>query len=169
MDPLSLTASLVTISGLAATSCKTIRKFKNAPKDVEELLELLRTFEALLQELMSQLQDHQANYSSPENLQQVWGHSLKQMERDMKRFHGLVSKVEPLTKTRTISTKFWFSLRHIMNEKEVAQYQGRIETHCSILASIQAMACRSVPCDTCESSMLMFIPKVESWSRTRYS
>ena len=48
-DPLSFTASLITVAGLVAVSSKKIYnlrgKLKNAPKDVDNLLEQLRTFE----------------------------------------------------------------------------------------------------------------------------
>lgn len=87
MDPLSFTASLVTVAALAATSSKKIydlrKKFSSAPKDVETLLEQLQTFESLLKELEAQLQDHRNSASPTGTLQQVWGNSITQMQRDM--------------------------------------------------------------------------------------
>ena len=61
MDPLSFTASIMTVSGVVAASTKIIYnlrdKFKDAPKDIESLMEQLQAFKDLLKELEAQVQD----------------------------------------------------------------------------------------------------------------
>lgn len=145
MDPLSFTASLVTVAALAATSSKKIydlrKRFSSAPKDVETLLEQLQTFESLLKELEAQLQDHRNSASPHGTLQQVWGNSITQMQRDMQSLQTVLSKVEPLLKKKSKTSRILLLARQTFSEKEVEQYRSNIDTHCGTLTSIQAMVC----------------------------
>lgn len=145
MDPLSFTASLVTVAALAATSSKKIydlrKKFSSAPKDVETLLEQLQTFESLLKELEAQLQDHRNSASPHGTLQQVWGSSITQMQRDMQSLQTVLSKVEPLLKKKSKTSRILLLAHQTFSEKEVEQYRSNIDTHCGTLTSIQAMVC----------------------------
>lgn len=145
MDPLSFTASLVTVAAFAATSSKKIyelrKKFSSAPKDVETLYEQLQTFESLLKELEAQLQDHRNSVSSHGTLQQVWGNSITQMQRDMQSLQTVLSKVEPLLKKKSKTSRILLLARQNFSEKEVEQYRSNIDTHCGTLTSIQAMVC----------------------------
>ena len=145
MDPISFTASLITVSGLVAVSSKKIHdllgKLKNAPKDVENLLGQFRTFEGLLKELEIQLHDHQNSAPPQETLQQVWGNSLAQMQEDVQSLQAVLSKVEPLLGKRTKTSRILLLARQILNEKEVEKYQRKIDTHCGTLRTIQAMVC----------------------------
>lgn len=130
MDPLSFTASLITVAGLVAASSKKIYelrgKLNNAPKDVEHLLEQLQTFESLLKELERQLQDHRNSAPPQETLQQVWGSSVAQMHRDVQSLRTALSKVEPLLKKSSKSSKILLLARQILNAKEVEQFQRKI-------------------------------------------
>ena len=146
MDPLSFTASLITVIKLVSTSSKKIYdirgKLKSSPKDVEDLLQQIQTFEGLLNELKTQLQDHQNNASPQETLQQVWGSSLAQMEKDVQNLHTVLSKVERLFKKKSMTSKILLLARQILSEKEIELYQRKIDSHCTTLANIQAMVCR---------------------------
>lgn len=145
MDPISFTASLITVSGVVAVSSRKIHelreKLKNAPKDVENLLEQFQTFDGLLKELTIQLQDHQNSAPPQETLQQVWGASLAQMQEDVQSLQAVLSKMEPLLKRKTRTSRVLLLARQILSEKEVENYQRRIDTHCATLTSIQAMVC----------------------------
>ena len=145
MEPISFAASLITVIGLVATTSKKIydlqKKLGNSPQDVEHLFEQIQTFESLLDELRKQLQDHQNSAPPQETLQQVWGSSLVQMQRDMQSLHTMLSNIEPLLKKKSKSSKFLLLARRTLVEKEVEQYQKKINTHCIILTSIQTMVC----------------------------
>ena len=145
MDPLSFTASLVTVAGLVAASSKKIydlqERLKNLPKDVQDLLNQLQTFKNLLQELETQLQDHRYSAPPQETLQNVWGSSIAQMQRDVQSLQTVLSKVEPLLRKKSMSSKIMLLARQILSEKEVEQYQRKIDAHCGTLTSIQAIAC----------------------------
>ena len=144
-DPLSFTASLIAVATLVAASSKKIYdlrgEFKDAPKDVENLLEQLQTFENLLKELEAQLGDHQSSAPPQETLLQVWGSSIAQMKRDVESLQQVLSMVEPLLKKRSRSSKILLVARHILSEKEVEKYQRKIDTHCGTLTNIQTLIC----------------------------
>ena len=146
MDPLSFAASLITVLSLVTASSKKIhdlrRKLQNAPKDVISLLEQVQTFESLLNELKTQLQDHRNNVTPQETLQQVWGSSLKQMQRDVQSLQDVLSKVETLVTKKSKCSKILLLARQMLSEKEVEQYRRKIDTHCGTLMNIQAMVCR---------------------------
>ena len=146
MDPLSFTASLITVVSLVTASSKKIHdlrgKLQNAPKDVENLLEQVQTFESLLVELNTQLQDHRNNVTPSETLRRVWGSSLAQMERDVQSLQSVLSKAESLVKKKSKSSKILLLARQMLSEKEVEQYRRKIDTHCSTLTNIQAVVCK---------------------------
>ena len=146
MEPISFAASLITVVSLVTTSSKKIHdlrgKLQNAPKDVENLLEQVQTFESLLKELNTQLQDHRNSVTSQETLQQVWGSSLAQMERDVQSLQSILSKVESLVEKKSKSSKILLLARQILSEKEVELYRRKIDTHCGTLTSIQAVVCK---------------------------
>lgn len=145
MDPLSFTASLITVAALVAASSKKIYdlrgRLKNAPKDVQNLLEQLRTFETLLKELEAQLQDYRNSAPPQETLQQKWGSSITQMQRDAQSLQDVLSEVERLLKKKSRGSKILLLARQTLNEKQVEQYQMKIDIHCGTLTSIQAMVC----------------------------
>ena len=144
-DPLSFTASLITVAALVAASSKKIYdlrgKLRNAPKDVENLLEQLQTFENLLKELETQFRDHQSSAPPQETLLQVWGSSIAQMKRDVESLQQILSKVELLLKKRSRSSKILLLARQTLSEKEVEKYQRKIDTHCGTLTNIQTLIC----------------------------
>ena len=146
MEPLSFAASLIAVVSLVTTSSKKIHdlrgKLQNAPKDVENLLEQVQTFESLLVELNTQLQDHRNNVTPQETLQQVWGSSLAQMQRDVQNLQNVLSKVESLVKKKSKSSKILVLARQMLSEKEVEQYRKKIDTHCGTLTNIQAVVCK---------------------------
>lgn len=146
MDPLSFAASLIAVSGFVTASSKMIHdlrgKLSKAPKDVESLVEQVQTFESLLTELNTQLQDHRNSATPQETLQQVWGSSIAQMQRDVQSLQNLLSRLESLLKKRSRTSKILLLARQILSEKEVESYRRMIDTHCGTLTSIQAMVCR---------------------------
>ena len=143
MDPVSFTASLITVGALAAASSKKIHdlrgKLKNAPKDVESLLEQVDTFESLLTELKTQLQDHRNSAPTQDTLQKVWGSSIAQMNRDVQSLQAILSKVEPLFRKKSKTSRILLVARQMLSEKEVEQYWRKIDTHCHTLMSVQDM------------------------------
>ena len=146
MEPISFAASLITVISLVTASSKKIHdlrgKLQNAPKDVENLLEQVQTFESLLKELNTQLQDHRNSVTPQETLQRVWGSSLAQMERDVQSLQSALSKVESLVKKKSKSSKILLLARQMLSEKEVKQYRRKIDSHCGTLTSIQALICK---------------------------
>ena len=145
MDPVSFVASLTALIGVVTTTSKTIynvgKKFQDAPKDIESLVEQLRTLEGLLKELDEQLREHQSNALPQETLQIVWKISLTQMGQDIKELCRVVSELEPLLKKRTPGSKVLLFIRETLSEKEIAKYQGKIGTHIVTLTSIQTVVC----------------------------
>ena len=143
MDPVSFTASLITVGGLVAASSKKIRdlrrKLINAPKDVETLLEQVETFECLLNELQTQLQDHRNNAPPQDTLQKVWGSSITQMDKDVRGLQAILSKVEPLFRKKSRTSRILLLARQMLSEKEVERYRRKIDTHCRTLTSVQDM------------------------------
>lgn len=146
MEPISFAASLITLVGLVTASSKKIhelrRKLRNAPKDVESLLEQVQTFEGLLNELNTQLQNHRNNVTPQVTLQQVGGSAIAQMERDVQSLHSVLSKVESQVNKKSKSSKILLLARQMLSEKEVEHYRKKIDTHCTTLTSIQAMVCK---------------------------
>ena len=146
MEPISFAASLITVVGLVTVSSKKIHdlrgKLSNAPKDVENLLQQVQTFENLLHELKTQLQDHQNSVPPQETLQRVWGSSIVQMQRDLQSLQAVLSKIESLLKKKSRSPKMLLAARHMLSEKEVERYRRKIDIHCGTLTNIQAVVCR---------------------------
>ena len=145
MDPLSFTASLMTVSGVTIMTSKLVyklrEKVKNAPKDVGDLLEQFQTFQELLQELQTQLQDFQGNAAAQSKLLQIWGQSVAHMQRDVETLHTKLIKLEQLLKKKSLSSRVLLSARHMLSEKKVAEYQRKIDTHCRVLACIKEIVC----------------------------
>lgn len=146
MEPISFAASLITVGGLVTASSKKIHdirgKLSKAPKDVESLVEQVQTFESLLTELNTQLQAHRNSATPQETLQQVWGSSIAQMQRDVQSLQNVLSKLESLLKKKSRTSKILLLARQILSEKEVEWYRRMIDTHCGTLTSIQATVCR---------------------------
>ena len=148
MDPLSLTASLVTVLKLVAATSINIYdlrgKFKNAPKDVEDLLEQFQTFENLLRELEMQLRAPQNNSPPQDTLNQLWANSIRHMQKDVQSLQTVLSKMEPLLKKNSKRSEMMLLARQVLSEREVEDHQRKIQTHCSTLSNIQAMVCGQV-------------------------
>ena len=146
MDPISFAASLATLIGVVATTSKAIhdvhKRFRDAPEDVKRLLEQLQTFQSLLKELEVQLQEHQNNTLLQETLRQLWRSFLTQMKEDIRSLGSVVSQLGQIQQKKSLSAKTFLSIRQKLSDKEIAKYQGKIETHCTILTNIQAMVCR---------------------------
>lgn len=145
MDPLSFTASLMTVSGATIMTSRLVytlcEKVKNAPKDVGDLFEQLQTFQELLDELKTQLQDSRDNTATQSKLLQIWGQSVAHMQRDVESLHTKLSKLEQLLKKKSLGSRILLSARQMLSEKKVAEYQRKIESHCGVLTCIKATAC----------------------------
>ncbi len=145
MDPLSFTASLMTVSGVTIMTSKLVftlrEKVKNAPKDVGDLLEQLQTFQELLKELQIQLQDFPDNTTAQSKLSQIWGQSVAHMQCDVESLYTRLSKLEPLLKKKSLGSRVLLSARQMLSEKKVVEYQRKIDTHCSVLTCIKATIC----------------------------
>ena len=145
MDPLSFTASLMTVSGVTIMTSKLIytlrERMKNAPKDVGDLLEQLQTFQELLEELQKQMQDPGDNTAAQSKLSQIWGQSVAHMRRDVESLRIKLSKLEQLLKKKSLGSKVLVSARQMLSEKDVAKYQSKIDKHCGVLTCIKATIC----------------------------
>ena len=145
MDPLSFTASLMTVSGVTIMTSKLVYRLhetvKNAPKDVGDLLEQLQTFQELLEELQTQLQDFTDNTAAQSKLLQMWGQSVAHMQRDVESLHTKLIKLEQLLKKKSLGSRILLSARQMLSEKKVAEYQRKIDTHCGVLTCIKATVC----------------------------
>lgn len=145
MDPLSFTASLMTVSGVTIMASKLIytlrEKVENAPKDVGDLLEQLQTFQELLDELKTQSQDSRDNTATQSKLLQIWEKSVAHMQRDVTSLHTRLSKLEQLMKKKSLGSRVLLSARQMLSEKKVAEYQRKIESHCGVLTCIKATVC----------------------------
>ena len=122
MDPISFSASLVTLGGLVAA-----------------LLERLHTFENLLSETNKQLQTYWGHAQSQELLQHVWGDSVAQMQRDIQILHRVLNKVESLVSRRSWRSKALLLVRQILDEEKIALYQSQLTAHCGTLTNMQAL------------------------------
>ena len=145
MDPLSFTASLVAVSGaiigISKLVCTLCEKVKNAPKDIRDLLEELQTFQELLGELLSQLQNSRDDAATQSKLPQIWGPYVAHMQRDVDGLHTKLSKLEQLLKKKSLGSRVLLSVRQMLSEKKVAEYQRKIDTHCGVLTCIKAEVC----------------------------
>ena len=145
MDPISFTASLVTVGGVTLKTSKLIytlcERLKNAPSDVGNLLKQLQTFQELLEELQKHLQDSRDNTAAQSKLSEIWGKSVAHMQSDVDSLHGKLSKLEQLLKKKSLGSKVMLSARQMLSEKKVAEYQRKIDTHCGVLTCIKATVC----------------------------
>lgn len=145
MDPLSFAASLMTVSGVTIMTSKLVfklcEKVKDAPKDFGDLLEQLQTFQELLDELKTQLQDSQDNTATQTKLLQLWAQSVAHMQRDVTSLHTKLSKLEQLFKKKSLGSRVLLSARQMLSEKKVVEYQRKIESHCGVLTCIKATVC----------------------------
>ena len=143
MDPISFAARLITVFGLIGASSKKIQglrgKLRNVPKDVEALLDQIQTFESLVNELRTQLQDHRNSVPSQEALRQVWRSSVTHMQRDVQSLHTLLSKIESLLTEKSRSSRMLLLACQMLSEKDVKKQLKRIDTHCDTLTNIKAM------------------------------
>ena len=108
---------------------------------MEELLEQLHSLEYLLKELEAQLQDFRNSAPTQDTLQQVWGSSIERMRRDVENLQADLSKLEPLLKKKSKSSKVLLVARQVLSEKKVEQHKRKIYTHSGTLSSIQAIVC----------------------------
>ena len=145
MDPLSFTASLMTVSGvtivaskLAFTLCE---KLENGPKDVGDLLDQLQTFQELLEELKIPLEDLRDNAAAQSKLQLAWGKSVAHMQRDVGSLRTELSKLEQQLKKNSLGSRVLLSARQMLSEKKIAEYQSKIHGHCVVLTCIKGTVC----------------------------
>ena len=143
MDPMSFSASLVTLGGLVAATAKGIYKIqgklRHGPQVIHALLERLHTFENLLIETNKQLQDHWGHAQPQELLQHVWGDSLAQMQRDIQSLHSALTKVKGSINQKSWRSKILSLARQLFDEEELALYQDQINAHCGTLTNMQAL------------------------------
>ena len=146
MDPVSFTASLVTLIGAVGVSARLMRKlhtkFKNVPKDVQSLSQQIKNFEDLLQELRAQLQDCRNTATPAEGLLEVWESSISLMYRDIADLQTTLCKLQPLLQKRSLSSSLRLRARKILSEEQVEEYQGKLNGHCGFVANIQVAVCR---------------------------
>lgn len=143
MEPVSFAASLATIGGIVVASSKKIHdlygRYKNSSKDMDYLMAELQTFEGLINEVKLQCQNHQNSTSLQKTLQQLWGTSISQMQRDALSLQAILAKLEPQRPKKLKNSKMMLLARKYLNEEDIQQYQKKIHAHYAILINIQAM------------------------------
>ena len=141
MDPVSFAASLATLLGAVAASSKLMynlrARLKNAPRDVENLLEQMRNFKGLLKELKAQFQQYQNTASSHDVIPSIWQSSMLQMLRDIQNMHDTLRKLETQLGKPSSKSKIRLRARKWLSEKQITDYQRKLSGHCEFLAMIQ--------------------------------
>ena len=135
----------MTVSGVAIMTSKLVyalcEKVKNAPDDVGVLFAQLQTFQELLDELKTQVQESPGNTVTQSKLLQIWGQSIAHMQRDMTSLHIKLSKLEQQLKKNSPGSRVLLSARQMLSEKKIAEYQNKIYGHCGVLTCIKASLC----------------------------
>lgn len=142
MEPVSFAASLATIGGIVVASSKKIHdlygRYKNSRKDMDYLMTELQTFEGLINEVKLQCQNQRNSTSLQKTLQQLWGTSISQLQRDALSLQDILAKLESQRPKDLKNSKFLLLARKYLNE-DIQQYQKKIHAHYAILMNIQAM------------------------------
>ena len=135
----------MTVSGVTIMTSKLVyalcEKVKNAPDDVGVLFAQLQTFQELLDELETQVQESPDNTVTQSKLLQIWGQSIAHMQRDMTSLHIKLSKLEQQLKKKSPGSRVLLSARQMLSEKKIAEYQNKIYGHCGVLTCIKASLC----------------------------
>ena len=143
MDPLSLTASIATVSGVVVATSKILHdlrlKVKNVPEHVESLFRQIKTFESLLQSFKEQLQILQDSADSQEPISTTYKDSVDQMEEDVHNLFTVIGRMETLLWKKSSTAKLLLVVCEIFSERQVVEYQKKIGIHCTILANLQAI------------------------------
>ena len=143
---MDLIAGLITLVGAVGKTSKLLyelhSKIKDAPDDIQELVDRLKTFYNLLTVVTAQLQDHQSAAPPQDTLQNMWGDEILRMRQDVQCLDALVTKVQPLVKQAKWTTKAMLNARKILDEKKTSKYQKRIEKHCDLINMMQVMTLR---------------------------
>lgn len=149
MDPLSLSASLVTLGAAVAASFKLIYNLKaklgrDVPKDVEALLGQMKNFGSLLQVLTDQHQKQQNSSPSQDTVPKLWENTMTLMLQDINdisaTFRTLESSLDKNSPTSKISPR----IRKWLSEKQIIEYQRKMSENWNFLANVQMAVFRSV-------------------------
>lgn len=147
MDPVStgvgLAASLVTLLGLAANSCKTLhelqQKLRSAPEDIQRLVVKLETFKALLAVTERESRNHSSD-KVPLELQQIWIHCEATMQKDLQDFADLATKLNASLEGPTVTGKMIrVRARSILSEQAVRKCEDAFDQYKGVLDSVQGI------------------------------
>lgn len=147
MDPIStgvgLAASLVTLIGLAANSCKTLhelqQKLRSAPEDIQRLVLKVETFKAFLAVTERESRSHGSD-KVPLELQQIWAQCENTMRKDLQAFAGLAKKLNDTLDGPTITGKtIRARARKILSEQAVRKCEDAFDQYKGVLDSVQGM------------------------------
>ena len=147
MDPIStgvgLAASLVTLLGLAANSCKTLhelqQKLRSAPEDIQRLVSKVETFKALL----AITERESRNYGSdkvPLEIQQIWTKCETTMRNDLQAFAGLAKNLNDTLNGSTVTGKtIRARARKMLSEQTVRKCEDAFDQYKGVLDSVQGI------------------------------
>ena len=146
MDPFSFTASLLTVSGFVAASCKIINDLRvkagNVPECVERLSQQIKALQDLSKEMEAESHNFENDVPLQEALSLTWKNSLLLMKQDVKGLHDILAEVKRSVNDKSPSSKVLLIVRKMLSEKQVAEYQREISFHYHVLTNIQTIVCK---------------------------
>ncbi|KAK0100294.1 hypothetical protein ONS96_007575 [Cadophora gregata f. sp. sojae] len=144
MDPITgigLAASLVTLVGLATQGCTKLHelqiRFKNAPKDLHQLVTDSEILKILLGEIEKTSSDIGSAALSPE-LRSIWRSNECQMRKDLARFMELIKKlqlqVDGGSRIRQLGR-----MRFAVSDKQILKCRMAFRSHIEMLNFVQSL------------------------------
>lgn len=140
MDPASaavafvgFTASIFTLSGLVANSCKTIHNvwhsLKDAPEDVSRLIRKMRILERVISEIervVVQLGEDPSLLGS----QQYWVDQIEEMVNDFTILDNKINNLQAdLIAKRSVKKYLWARARKFLSEDDILKYERILSDH----------------------------------------
>lgn len=138
-----LAASLVTLLGLAANSCKTLHDLQqqlcSAPKDNQRLVSKVETFRELLAAFERESRNRSSDRLPPE-LQQIWTTCETTMQTDLQAFGVLVNKPDDTLTGLSITRKnFRARARKVFSEQAARKCEDAFDRYKGVLDSVQGI------------------------------
>ncbi|KAL6721389.1 hypothetical protein ACLMJK_000492 [Lecanora helva] len=145
MDPVSFTASLVTLTGAVAATSEFVLKLraslKNVPDNVENLFEQIGSFRNLLDETKAEVDRYRNVTSLHETLPQRWASLTARMQRDIDELENSVRKLQPLLNKNSTGSRIALRIHHLLSEEQIVEYRGRLQFHCDNLVIMRGYVC----------------------------
>lgn len=145
MDPVStelgVASSLVTLTALAANSCEIfyniIRRIKDAPKDIKDLLRDVEAFHVLLADVeRASNQFDETDIST--GMKELWTKKGAEMKSDLESFQSLAEKLASAMEGPTVSSKSVRArVKRLLSQETTAEYKRAFSSHIEVLGYIR--------------------------------